>query len=153
MNYRFGAFSHKTGTSSLLSSYHLTPSHPFVTIVDNRPCLVQGRGTNCVTNSLSLHQILYVHSFLVNLFCISAITCDLPCTVTFFPIYCIFQDLYTERSIGLGYENGRGIYELVSNEPSLGLEALLVTSSESSSLLWHHYLGHPCYEKFKKTLP
>ena len=138
--------------SSLLSSYHLTPSHPPVTIADDLD-LVQGRGTTRVTPSLSLHQILYVPDFPVNLLSISAITRALPCTITFFPFHCIFQDLYTGRRIGLGCENGRGIYELIVDEPSSGLQALFVTSTATSSLLWHRRLGHPCFEKIKKTLP
>ena len=44
-----GSSSHMTGTSSLLSSYHPTPSHSPVTIADGRPCLVQGCGTTPVT--------------------------------------------------------------------------------------------------------
>ena len=148
-----GASSHMTGTSSLLSSYHPTPSHPLVTIADGRPCPVQGRGTTRVTSSLSLHQILYVPSFHVNLLSISAITRALPCTVTFFPFRYIFHDLYTGRRIALGHKNRRGIYELIADEPSSGLQDLFVTSTATSSLLWHHCLGHPCFDKLKKTLP
>ena len=121
MDYRLRASSHMIGTSSLLSSYHPTPSHPLVTIADSRPCPVQGRGTTRVTPSLSLHQILYVTGFPVNLLSISAITRALPCTVTFFSFHYIFQDLYAGWRIGLGRENGRGIYKLVADEPSSGL--------------------------------
>ena len=53
----------------------------------------------------------------------------------------------------MGRENGRGIYELVVNEPSSGLQALFVTSTVTSSLLWHRRLGHLCFDKLKKTLP
>ena len=74
-------------------------------------------------------------------------------TVTFFPFHCIFQDLYIGWRIGLGRENGRGIYELVADEPSLGLQALFVTSTATSSLFWHRRLGHQCFDKLKKTLP
>ena len=121
-----GASSHMNGTSSLLSSYHPTPSHPLVTIADGRPCPVQGRGTTRVTPSLSLHQILYVPGFPVNLLSISAITRALPCTVIFFPFHCIFKDLYTGRRIGFGRESGRGIYELVADEPSSGLQVFFL---------------------------
>ena len=74
--------------------------------------------------SLSLHQILYVSRFSVHLLFISAITRALPCTVTFFPFHCIFHDLYTGWRIGLCRENGRGIYELVTDEHSWGPQAL-----------------------------
>ena len=148
-----GASSHITETSSLLSSYHPTPSHSLVIIADGRPCQVQDRGTTRVTPSLSHHEILYVPGFPINLLSISAITRAFPCTFTFFPFDCIFQDLYTGQRIGLGRENGRGIYELVADEPSSGLQALFVTSTATSSLLWHHRLDHPCFDKLKKTLP
>ena len=85
-----GASSHMTRTSSLLSSYHPTPSHPPITISDGQPCLVQGRGTTRVNPSLSLHHILYNLGFPVNLLSISAITRALLCTVTFFPFHFIF---------------------------------------------------------------
>ena len=117
-----GASSQMTKTSLLLSSYHPTPFHPPVTIVNGQPCPVQGCGTTRVTPSLSLHQILYVPSFPVNLLSISAITCALPCTYTFFPFHCIFQDLHAGQTIDLGCENAWGIYELVANEPSSGLQ-------------------------------
>ena len=53
----------------------------------------------------------------------------------------------------MGRENGRGIYELVADEPSSGLQAFFDTSTVTSSLLWHRRLGHPYFEKLKKTLP
>ena len=64
--------------------------------------------------------------------------------------HCIFQDLYTGRRIGLGRENGRGIYELVADKPLSGLQALFVTSTATSSIFWHRRLGHPCFDKLKK---
>ena len=148
-----GASSHMTETSSLLPSYHPNPSHPPVTIADGQPCLLQDSGTTRVTPSLSLHQILHVPGFLLNLLSISAITHALPYAATFFPFHCIFKDLYAKQRIGLGRENGWGIYELVADEPLSGLQALFVTSTATSSLLWHRRLGHPYFDKLKKTLP
>ena len=87
--------SQMTRTSSLLSSYHPTPSCLPVTIGDGQPSPVQGHENTCVTPSLSLHQILYVPSFPVNLPSISAITHTLSCIVIFFPFHYFFQDLYT----------------------------------------------------------
>ena len=55
-----GTSSHMTKTFSLLSSYHPTPSHPPITTADGCPYPVQGCDTTHVTNSLSLHQILYL---------------------------------------------------------------------------------------------
>ena len=93
----------------------------------------------------------------MNLLSISAITKALHCGVFFFPHHCVFQDLDTGRRIGLGRENGRGIYELVADIPSTGLQALFALSASSSSLhdsfLWHCRLGHPSFVKLKETLP
>ena len=61
--------------------------------------------------------------------------------------------MYIGRRIGLGRENGQDIYELVDDEPSSGLQALFVTSTATSSLLWHRHLGHPFFDKLKRTLP
>ena len=68
----YGASSQMTQTSSLLSSYHPTPSHSLVTIVDGRPCPIKGRGTARVTNSL-VALLFYVPNFFVNLLSISVI--------------------------------------------------------------------------------
>ena len=66
------ASSQMTETSSLLSSYHPTPSHSLVTIVDGRPCPIKGRGITRVTNSL-VSLIFYVPIFSLNLLSISVI--------------------------------------------------------------------------------
>ena len=135
--------SHMTRTPSLVSSYHPTPSHPPITIVDGWPCPIQSHATTYVTDSLSLHRIL------INLLSISA----LPYTVALFPFHCIFKDLYIRQRNGLGREDGQDIYELAFDEPSLSLWDIFVTYMTTSSLYWHCSLGHRCFEKLKKTLP
>ena len=52
----------------------------------------------------------------------------------------------------MGCENEQGIYDIVVDEPSSGLQALSVTSTTTFSLFWHRCLGHPCLKKLKKTL-
>ena len=61
--------------------------------------------------------------------------------------------MYIRQWIGLNYENEWGIYGLVYDKPLYGLQALFFKSIATSSLLWHRRLGHPCFEKLKKTLP
>ena len=80
-------------------------------------------------------------------------TRTLNCVAIFYPLHWVFQDLRTGKRIGLGCENGRGIYELMSDTPSSGLLDLFSSSSTISSILWHRRLGHPCLSKLKKTLP
>ena len=61
-----GASSHMTGTSSLLSSYHPTPSHPPVTIANGRPCPVQSRGTTRVMTRRDREVIDFTRSCVKN---------------------------------------------------------------------------------------
>ena len=152
-----GASSHMTGFPSVLTSYRPKTSIPDVRIADGRSCPVLGYGQSRATSSLPLQHVLYIPGFPANLLSISAITKALHCGVFFFPHHCVFQDLDTGRRIGLGRENGRGIYELVVDSPSTGLQALFALSASSSSLhdslLWHCRLGHPSFAKLKETLP
>ena len=148
-----GASSHMTGFPSVLTSYRPETSNPDVRIADGRSCPVLGSGQSRATSSLPLQHVLYIPGFPANLLSISAITKALHHGVFFFPHHCVFQDLDTGRRIGLGRENGRGIYELVADSPSTGLQALFALSASSSSLhdslLWHCRLGHPSFVKLK----
>ena len=152
-----GASSHMTGLSTILTSYRPETSIPDVRIADGRSCPVLGSGQSSDTSSLPLKNVLYIPGFPANLLSISAITKALHCGVFFYPHHCVFQDLDTGRRIGLGRENGRGIYELVADSPSTGLQALFALSASSSSLhdsfLWHCRLGHPSFVKLKETIP
>ena len=152
-----GASSHMTGFPSFLTAYRPETSIPDVRIADGRSCHVLGSGQSRAASSLPLQNVMYIPGFPANLLSISAITKALHCGVFFFPHHCIFQDLDTGRRIGLGRENGRGIYELVADSPSTGLQALFALSASSSSLhdsfLWHCRLGHPSFVKLKETLP
>ena len=142
-----------TGTPSTLSSLTPTTTYPHVSIADGHSCFVKGYGLTKPTPSLTLHNVLYVPAFPTNLLSISTITRTLNCVAIFCPFYCIFQDLHIGMRIGLGRENGCGIYELVSNTPSSGLLALFSSSSATSSILWHRRLDHPSLSKLKQTLP
>ena len=145
------------GTPSILNSYHSDPSIPDVYIADGCPCLVKGSGITQATSTLPLHNVLYVPGFPTNLLSISAITKALNCGVFFYPYHCIFQDLHMGQRIGLGHENGLGIYEFVADSPSAGLQALFSLSvsqcSSQTSFLWHCCLGHPSFSKLKDALP
>ncbi|KAL0313438.1 UNVERIFIED_CONTAM: hypothetical protein Sradi_5743100 [Sesamum radiatum] len=70
------------------------------------------------------------------------------CSVTFFPSYCVFQDLQTRRTIGGGHERG-GLYFLDKSTPA-DARAL---SAFVSPLQWHCRLGHPSLPSLKKILP
>ena len=148
-----GASAHMIGTPSTFSSLTPTTAYPPISIADDRSCSVKGYGSTKPTPSLTLHNVLYVPGFPTNLLSISTIIRTLNCVVIVYPFHCVFQDLRISQRIGLGRENSRGIYELMSYTSSSGLLALFYSSSTTSSILWHRRLGHPCLSKLKQTLP
>ena len=145
------------GTPSTLTSHNPDSSIPNVHIADGHPCPVRGSSTSRATATQPLHNVLYVPGFPTNLLSINDITKALNCRVFFYPYHCIFQDLSRGQRIGLGRENGRGLYELVAYSPSAGLRVLFSLSASScssqTSFLWHCRLGHPSFSKLKETLP
>jgi len=91
---------------------------------------------------MSLSFVLHVPKFAINLLSISRITRDLNCLSFFFPSYCVFQDIATKKTIGLGHAND-GLYILDSN-PQVATLAIKrdVSSTSDELLLWQHRLGH-----------
>jgi hypothetical protein len=53
-------------------------------------------------NSFQLNNVLCVPSFKVDLMFVGKTTDDLHCSMTFFPSWCILQDLATRTMIGVG---------------------------------------------------
>ena len=87
-------------------------------------------------------SIIHVPNFTLNLLSISHLTKHLNCCVIFFPSYCVFQDIATKKTIGLGHAND-GLYILDSN-PQVATLAIKrdVSSTSDELLLWQHRLGH-----------
>ena len=92
---------------------------------------------------------LCVPTFKVNLMSVSRLTRDLNCSMTFFPHWCVLQDLATRRMIGLGKQRD-GLYYLAAlttrkigttshSSPNHQPTCNLTTSSTD---LWHSRLGH-----------
>ena len=60
-----------------------------------------------------LRDVLCVPTFKVNLMSVSRLTRDLNFSMTFFPHWCVLQDLATKRMIGLGKQRD-GLYYLAA---------------------------------------
>ena len=140
-----------SSTKSLLTSLSQLSDIRSVAIANGRACPVSSERAVQASSQLSLEHVLFVPEFPVNLLSINDITKQLRCFVTFFPFHCTFQDLQTERMIGLGRERGNGVYQLVSDDIPRGL-AFMASTSESSSI-WHYWLGYPSHQKLQQALP
>ena len=68
-------------------------------------------GESLVLKDKLVKDVLFVPEFKYNLLSVSQLTKQLKCAVVFFPDFCIFQDLFNGRVLGIGKEN-QGLYIL-----------------------------------------
>ncbi|KAL0286145.1 UNVERIFIED_CONTAM: Retrovirus-related Pol polyprotein from transposon RE1 [Sesamum angustifolium] len=111
-----GATTHLTGNRSNFSNVSISHIFPPVRLVDGSYSPISGSGTIHPTNHLTLTNVLFAPEFPVNLLSNSQLTQKHNCSVTFFPSYCVFQDLQTQRTNGGGHERG-GLYFLNTSPP------------------------------------
>ncbi|XP_020255709.1 uncharacterized protein LOC109832716 [Asparagus officinalis] len=126
------ASSHMIGIKDRFISLHLSNKFPSIRIADGTLSPVFDAGVVHTTSSLKLNDVLYAPKFPVSLLSISKFTKHNNFKVTFFPSYCVFQDLATGMTIGSGHERG-GMYYLDDSVPGAGL----VAAQPDSTLLWH----------------
>ena len=101
-----GATNHMTGNSSLFTTFHSCPFTSIVTLRDgSKPCVL-GSGTINPTPLIPFTYVLNLPHFYFNLISISNLTRTLNCNISFFPRYCLFQDLLTKWIIRRGQESG-----------------------------------------------
>ncbi|WP_438802665.1 hypothetical protein [Heyndrickxia coagulans] len=136
-----------TGKPSLLSSLQPTSSKSIITLADGSKSRALGSGTVSPTSCLPLSSILHVPNLSFNLLSVSKFAHDLNCSVSFFPDYCLFQDLVTKWTIGRGRESG-GLYVL-NHSPSSSTACLGV----ANPFELHCCLGHPSLSLLKRLYP
>lgn len=146
-----GASDHMSGSSNLFSEYNPSSGQEKVCIVDGTMSSVSGKGSIHATSSLPLSSVFHVPNFGVNLLSLSRVTCDLNCSVTFFPDHCLFQDLITRKRIGSGREE-HGLYILDQTNKLTHL-SLQLPSTKEDIWLWHRRLGHLSFLLFKHLFP
>lgn len=110
---------------------------------------ISSTGSIPLNSHYILHDVLCIPNFKVDLMSISRLTWGLNCSVTFYPYWCILQDLVSRKVIGLGKQR-KGLYYLMAlatdkseskpNHSSPIQSACHLTVSSAS--LWHRRLGH-----------
>lgn len=91
-----------------------------------------------------LQDVLFVPEFHYNLLSILKVTKDFNCFVTFYPGFCLFQDLSTGKLKGIGKEDD-GLYYLVHSQiPSVHdkVTSFAAHDDKKEILLWHKRLAH-----------
>ena len=98
----FGAIDHITNYSSLFTTFQSHPFTSIVTFADGSTSNVLGSRTIHLTPLITLTSIMSLSQFSFNLISVSKLTRTLNFTISFFPNYCLIQDLLTKRIIGRG---------------------------------------------------
>ena len=119
---------------------------------------VLGIGSVQVTPSIILHDVLYVPSLSHHLLSVSQLSSQNKCSITFYPMYVVFQNLCSRVIIGKGDLRGRLFHlDCMYAEPAQAPKqplALTLNSNRLSELwLWHRRLGHPSFRVMKKSMP
>ena len=122
---------------------------PYITSANREPSPVKGEGTISLTPTLSLVHTLLVPDVKCNLLLVGKLLDTLYCSTYFYPTYCYFQDIQTQKMIGRGKRIG-GLYILT-------MEDTIVSGSNNHQVLsakvedrhqiwlWHRQLGHPSF--------
>ena len=151
-----GASDHMTWDSSQLKSV-LPSSQLVISTANGSTSPITGEGSVILSNTLTLDTVLVVPSLEYNLLSISQITSTLACTVTFWPSFCVFQDILTRKILGYGVRRGKLYYlELPENRGSKISQANQTSSKDKARAtiwLWHRRLGHLSFGYLKKLQP
>ena len=136
-----------TSNSSIFSTFQSQPSPSTVTPEDGSHSSVLGSGTIVPTASIPLTSLLSLPNFSFNLMFVSKLTRALKCYISFFPDFCLFQDLMTKQIIGRGRESG-GLYIL---DPTILRP--IACSGVTTPFETHCLLGHLSLPLLKKLCP
>ncbi|KAI9154455.1 hypothetical protein LWI28_026548 [Acer negundo] len=141
-----GATDHISSLSNLFFCKNKNCSLPSVLLPSGEKANIVSKGSLFLNSVYYLHDVLCVPTFKVDLMSVRRLTRALNCSITFFPYWCVLQDLATRRMIGLGKQND-GLYYMVA----LTTEKTKITSpvnrpacnlTLSSTDLWHKRLCH-----------
>ncbi|PRQ37607.1 putative RNA-directed DNA polymerase [Rosa chinensis] len=154
-----GASDHMTNDPSLVKNLRRS-SQNIVSTADGTPTPVTGEGSIVVSDTLTLESVLVVPSLAYNLLSVGQIILALACIVTFYPSFCVFQDILTRRILGYGVRRGK-LYYLDLTETGENHKHLLgqanqingVENAKEAVWLWHRRLGHLSFSYLKKLQP
>jgi hypothetical protein len=127
-----GASDHMTKDSNQLQSFFSSPKS-VISTANGCTSLISGEGSVILSNTLTLDIVLVVPSLEYNLLFVGQITSTLNCTVTFWPLFCVFQDILTRKILGYGVRRGNLYYlELTENGGMKFSQANQTSSKETA---------------------
>ena len=141
------ATEHMTDNSSLFTTFQSHPSTSTVTLANGSTSCVLRSGTIHLTPSITVTFVPSIPQFSFNLISMSKLTHTLNCNISFFPDYCMIQDLSMKRVIGRG-RKFEGLYILKTKVSTHVACSRVVTLFELQCRL-----GHPSLSLLKKLYP
>ena len=139
------ATNHMTSNSSLFTTFESYPSTTTVILVDESASCVLGSGTIHPTPLITLTSVISLPQFSFNLIFVSKLTGTLNYSISFFPNYCLIQDLSTKWIISRGRKSG-GLYIFKIEVSKSVACSRVVTPFEL-----HCRLGHPSLSVYEFT--
>nr|GEV76457.1 hypothetical protein [Tanacetum cinerariifolium] len=134
-----GSTEHMTHRANWFESKTET-THELPVIIPNGDFIpVKGKGVCNLPNRLRIKDVLHVPKFTCNLLSVSRFARGLRCAVTFFPYFCVMQNLHMNKLIGVG-KCVKGIYQM----KIIGIERMAMMTTVA---MWHKRLGHASHNK------
>lgn len=151
-----GASDHMTSDCGHLQS--ISPSsQTIISTANGSTSPITCVGSVILSENITLDNVIVVPSLECNLLSVSQITSFLACTVTFWPSYCVFQDIVTRKILGYGIRQGKLYYlDLTEGGGAKFNQANQVSSEDRARTiiwLWHRRLGHLSFGYLKKLQP
>ena len=141
-----GASHHITGTLSVLANVHSIAACP-VGLPNGCSASATMEGDVYLTDTLILHNVLFVLGFQCHLISVSHLLADNDCTLQFTSSLCAIQDRSSGTLIGAGERRG-GLYYF-RTVPKIHAAAVADLPTFD---LWHQRLGHPSERVVKLLL-
>ena len=149
-----GATDHISSSPKLFLHKDKNISLPPVLLPSGENANIVAKGSLPLNSVYYLCDVLCVLTFKVDLMSVSRLTRGLNCSVTFFPHWCVLQDLATRRMIGLGKQRD-GLYYLAAlttnktetNSYSSPNRQPTCNLTSSSTDLWHSRLGYVSHSR------
>lgn len=143
-----GATNHMTADIDLLNKDSISQAvNPKRVILPNGDVsLVTHTGCSNISENSTIQNVFHLPQFKYNLLSVSKATKQLNCTATFFPNFCVFQDLWSGKVKEIGREKN-GLYFLLRQRlPGHGKVAGYAFNTQNTKKsdlrLWHNRLGH-----------
>nr|XP_016437259.1 PREDICTED: uncharacterized protein LOC107763294 [Nicotiana tabacum] len=146
-----GTTNHMVSDANLFTKTSIvTPSKPRTVLLPNGDITpVTHTGDSNISDISTLNDVFYVPQFTFNLLSDSKVTRGLKCFASFYPNFCVFQDLFSGRVREIGRERD-GLYFLQKYGGKMLTAGLLAAAGIKSRkgdttidvALWHKRLGH-----------